>query len=69
MNITSIINAYQRKKTYKSVFNYIKIMILLDNESNEYLDALIYAEKHFPKMLPMIEKATYRLVSKFYAGK
>lgn len=67
--ITKIINAYQRKKTFKTVSDYIKMMNLLDNDSNEYLNALIYAEKHYPKMLPMIETSTYKLALKFYGGK
>ena len=63
---TRIINAYHKKKTYKTVSDYIKLMRFYNDESNGYLDALIYAEKHFPKMLAIINDCAYNLVLKFY---
>jgi hypothetical protein len=66
--IPTIINAYKSKKTLKTVKDYITLMDFLEEESNDYLNALTYANKHYKTLKPMVLILTSKLYRKAFYG-
>jgi hypothetical protein len=66
--IPTIINAYKSKKTLKTVKDYITLMDFLEEESNDYLKALTYANKHYKTLKPMVSILTSKLYRKVFYG-
>jgi hypothetical protein len=61
---TRIINAYHKKKTLKTVKDYLWLMDFMGVESNGYIDALIYADKHYPSLSNTVANLTLTLIRK-----
>ena len=66
---TRIINAYHKKKTLKTVKDYLWLMDFMGVESNGYIDALIYADKHYPSLSNIVANSTIKLYKQFNTGK
>lgn len=66
---TRIINAYHKKKTMKTVKDYLWLMDFMGVESFEYIDALIYADKHYPSLRDTATNLTFKLYKQFNTGK